>query len=320
MTYSKIAGTGSYLPEKILSNADLEKMVDTTDDWIMERTGIRNRHIAASGDTASSMATQASRRALAAAGLTKDDIGLIVVATTTGDQLIPSTACLLQEQLGIKDCPAFDVAAACAGFSYALTVADQFIRAGTIKHALVVGTEVMSRLVDWKDRSTCILFGDGAGVVVLSASEEPGILSSHLHADGSYKHLLHAPNTMQILAGEVENPYMQIKGNEVFKVAVISLGNLITETLAANGLEPSAIDWLIPHQANLRIIAAMAKRLNLPMERVVMTIEHQGNTSAASVPLALDHAVRDGRIKRGETLLLESFGGGFAWGSTLIVY
>lgn len=320
MNYSKILGTGGYLPEKILTNADLERMVDTSHDWIVERTGIVNRHIAAPEETASTMAAMASQRALQAAGLQPSDIGMIIVATTTADQLIPNTACLLQTQLGITDCPAFDVAVACAGFSYALSIADQFVRTGAIRYALVVGTEVMSRLIDWTDRSTCILFGDGAGAVILGPSDKPGILSTHLHADGQYKDLLYAPNALWVAAGQTDSPYMQLKGSEVFKLAVTKLGNIVTKTLAANGLEQSAVDWLIPHQANLRIIKAMAKKLNLPMERVVTTVDQHGNTSAASIPLALDVAVRDGRVKRGETLLLESFGGGLAWGSALIVY
>ncbi|HEB87895.1 MAG TPA: ketoacyl-ACP synthase III [Gammaproteobacteria bacterium] len=321
MTYSRIAGTGSYLPEKILTNADLEKMVETSDQWIIERTGIKKRHIS-EGQTTCDLAEQAAGKAIEAAGLGKDDIDLIIVATTTPDRIFPSTACLLQERLDIHGCPAFDVQAVCTGFVYALGVADMFITTGKAKHALVVGAETLSNIINWTDRGTCILFGDGAGAVVLSASEETGILSTHLHADGKYKDLL----TVQ--GGISENPdrfkagdaLVEMRGNEVFKIAVNTLGRIVDETLAANNMDKSMIDWLVPHQANIRIINATAKKLGMSMDNVVVTVDEHGNTSAASVPLALDIAVRDGRIKRGDTILLEAFGGGFTWGSALLKY
>lgn len=317
MFYSYILGTGSYLPNKILSNADLEKMVDTHDAWIVERTGIRERHIAHADETTSQMATAAAKQAIAAADIDKNTIDLIIVATTTPDKIFPSTACLVQDQLGIhNDCAAVDVNAACAGFNYALSTVDQFIKTGNIKRALVIGSEKMSTLVDWKDRSTCILFGDGAGAVIIEARKEPGILSTHLHAAGQYKDLLYMPSPLQT----AQSAYMQMEGGEVFKMAVTKLERVVQEVLLANNLQPAAIDWLIPHQANLRIIQAIAKKLNLTMERVIVTIDGHGNTSAASLPLALDTAIRDGRIQRGQTLLLESFGGGFAWGAALIRY
>ena len=317
--YSRILGTGSYLPEKILTNADLEKMVETSDEWITERTGIKQRHIAAEGETTSMLAEQASRRAIEAAGIDKDEIDLIIVATTTPDRVFPSTACLLQQKLDIHGCPAFDVQAVCTGFVYALGVAEKFIRSGSVRRALVVGAETLSRIVDWSDRGTCVLFGDGAGAVVLGASEEPGILSTHLHADGSYEALLTTNGGVsEGIHGEAA--FIEMKGNEVFKMAVNTLGRIVDETLAANDMVKGDVDWLVPHQANTRIIGATARKLKLPMERVVMTVSHHGNTSAASVPLALDTAVRDGRIQRGETLLLEAFGGGFTWGSALIKY
>lgn len=322
MIYSKIIGTGGYLPENIVTNADLEKIVDTTDDWITSRTGIKKRHIVVDGETTCDLAEKAALNAMEAAGITNDDIDLIIVATTTPDRIFPSTACLLQERLDIHGCTAFDVQAVCTGFVYALGVADKFIKSGTHKTALVIGAETMSRTVDWNDRTTCVLFGDGAGAVILETSDEPGILSTHLHADGKYKDLLTVP------AGVSENPalfqsgeaYMQMKGNEVFKMAVNTLGRIVDETLAANDMEKSDIDWLVPHQANIRIINATAKKLGMSMDHVVVTVHEHGNTSAASVPLALNEAVRDGRIKRGETILLEAFGGGFTWGSALIKY
>ncbi len=321
MIYSRIAGTGSYLPEKILTNADLEKMVDTTDQWITDRTGIKKRHIS-EGQTTCDLAEQAVLNAIEAAGISHDDIDLIIVATTTPDRVFPSTACLLQERLGIHGCPAFDVQAVCTGFVYALGVADMFITSGKAKHALVVGAETLSNIVDWTDRSTCILFGDGAGAVVLSASEEAGILSTHLHADGQYKDLLTvhggiSENPEKFKAGEA---LVEMRGNEVFKVAVNTLGRIVDETLAANNMDKSMIDWLVPHQANIRIINATAKKLGMSLDNVVVTVDEHGNTSAASVPLALDIAVRDGRIKRGDMLLLEAFGGGFTWGSALLKY
>ncbi len=321
MTYARISGTGSVLPDKVLTNADLEQIVDTSDEWITERTGIKKRHVVES-ETTCDIAEIASRRAIEAAGLKPQDIGLIVVATTTPDRIFPSTACLLQERLDIHGCPAFDVQAVCTGFVYALGVADLFVTSGKAKHALVVGAETLSKIIDWKDRATCVLFGDGAGAVVLSASEEAGILSTHLHADGQYKELLTVPsgiseNFEQLKAGEA---YVQMKGNEVFKMAVNTLGRIVDETLAANNMQKSDVDWLVPHQANIRIIVATARKLNMSMDHVVVTVDETGNTSAASIPLALDIAVRDGRIERGQTLMLEAFGGGFTWGSALLKY
>ncbi len=322
MTYSRISGTGSYLPEKVVTNADLEKMVETTDQWIAERTGIRKRHVAAEGETTCDLAERAARNALAAAGVDPARIDLIIVATTTPDKVFPSTACLLQQRLDIHGCPAFDIQAVCSGFVYALSVADQFIRNGSAKCALIVGADTLSRIIDWTDRSTCVLFGDGAGAVVLEAADEPGILSTHLHADGRYQELLMVPEGIsqgydKVKAGEA---YIHMQGREVFKVAVNTLEQIVDETLAANGIAKEDIDWLVPHQANIRIISATAKKLRMPMERVVVTVDEHGNTSAASIPLALDVAVRDGRIKRGDTLLLEAFGGGFTWGSVLLKY
>lgn len=321
MTYAQILGTGSYLPEKVLTNFDLEKMVDTTNDWIVERTGIHKRHIAAAHETALTMAEQAARQAMTTAGITPDDIGMIIIATTTPEKMFPSTACLLQQRLGIAGCAAFDLnSTACAGFMYGLSIADQFIRTNSIKHALVIGSEVMSRIVDWSDRATCVLFGDGAGAVVLGASDKPGILSTHLHADGTHKDVL----SLNVGIGkpiDVEQAlYIQMTGNHLFRLAVNILGDLFDETLAANALDKSAVDWLVPHQANIRIIHAMAKKLDLSLDRVAITLGEQGNTSSASIPLAFDKAVRDGRIKRGDLLLFEGFGGGLAWGSALIRY
>ena len=318
MINSRISGTGGYLPEKILTNHDLEKMVETSDQWITDRTGIKKRHVAAEGETTCDLAEKAARAALQAADIGSDEIDLIIVATTTPDRVFPSTACLLQERLGIHGCTAFDIQAVCTGFVYALGVADKFIRSGSHRHALVIGAETLSRIVDWTDRGTCVLFGEGAGAVVLSASEAPGILSSHLHADGQYKELLSTSGGVsEGLNGEV---HITMQGNEVFKMAVNTLGRIVDETLAANDLQKSDIDWLVPHQANIRIIKATARKLKMPMDRVVTTVQEHGNTSAASVPLALDVAVRDGRIQRGETVLLEAFGGGFTWGSALLRY
>jgi 3-oxoacyl-[acyl-carrier-protein] synthase-3 len=289
----------------------------------MERTGIAERRIAGPGETASSMGEKASRMALEAAGLVPEDIDLIIVGTGTPDRVFPSTACLLQHRLGIRQCAAFDVQAACSGFIFALSVADQYIRAGSARRVLVVGSELNSKLVDWSDRSTCILFGDGAGAAVLGVSERPGLLSTHIHSDGQYQDLLYVPNSMvtgDSGMGEDDTPYIKMQGNEVFKVAVNTLGRIVDETLEANGLQKTDVDWLVPHQANIRIITATAKKLKMPMEQVVVTVERQGNTSAASIPLALDEAIRDGRIQRGQTVLMEAFGGGFAWGSALLVY
>lgn len=320
--YARIVGTGSYLPDNIVTNADLEKKVDTTDAWIRERTGITQRHIALPGQTTGDLAFEAATRALEAAGVEASEIDLIVLGTTTPDIIFPSTACLLQHRLGANGCAAFDVNAACSGFVYALGVADKFIRSGTVKTALVVGAETLSRMIDWTDRGTCVLFGDGAGAVVLKADATPGVLSTHLHADGGYEHLLYNP--VGVSRGFTDAPNHGVKvymtGNEVFKVAVKTLDATVDEALDANGLTRADLDWLIPHQANLRIIAATAKRLQLPMERVIVTIDRHGNTSAASVPLALDEAVRSGRVQRGELLLLEAFGGGFTWGSALVRY
>ena len=322
MIYSKIAGTGSYLPEKVLTNADLEKLVDTTSDWIVERTGIRKRHIAADDQTTCDLAEQAALSAIASAGIQNEEIDLIIVATTTPDKVFPSTACLLQQRLGIRLAPAFDIQAVCTGFIYALSVADKFIKTGAAKCALVIGAETFSRIVDWTDRSTCVLFGDGAGAVILKASDKQGIISTHIHADGNYESLLHIPHGVSSGYDKVQNgeAYVQMQGREVFKVAVNTLGSIVDETLSPQGMTGDDVDWLIPHQANLRIIAATAKKLNMPMERVVLTVSEHGNTSAASVPLALDTAVKDGRIKRDQVLLLEAFGGGFTWGSALIKY
>jgi 3-oxoacyl-[acyl-carrier-protein] synthase-3 len=316
-SYSRIVGTGSYLPEKILTNRDLELKVDTTDEWIYTRTGIRQRHIAADGEKTSDLALAASRRALDSAGMAAGDLDLIVMATTTPDMVFPSTACQLQAKLGVKNCPAFDVQAVCSGFVYGLSTADSLMRAGQYRSALVVGAEVYSRILDWGDRSTCVLFGDGAGAVVLRKDSAPGILSSHLHADGSYANLLCVPGTVN--GGKVSGrPLLQMDGGAVFKFAVKAMDDLVEETLAANGMQKSDIDWLVPHQANIRIIQASAKKLGLSMEKVVVTVDRHANTSAASIPLALDEAVRDGRIRAGQHVLLEAVGGGFTWGAALV--
>jgi len=318
MTYTKILGTGSFLPEKIVTNFDLEKIVETSHQWIVERTGIKQRHIAGENDNAMTMAEAAGRQALEAAGLKASDLGMIIVASTTPNMVFPSTACLLQERYGIAGCPAFDLnASACAGFMYGLSIVDQYIRTGAIKYALVIGSEVMSKVVDWDDRSTCVLFGDGAGAMVLGPSDQPGIFSTHLHADGSYKDVLYLP------LGSAKSPNLEtvkMTGNSLFKLAVNILGDLFDETLQANDMQQSDIDWLIPHQANIRIIQAMAKKLNLPMDRVAITLDEQGNTSSASIPLALDKAIREGKIQRGNVLMMEGFGGGLAWGSALVRY
>ncbi|MBS0456144.1 MAG: ketoacyl-ACP synthase III [Proteobacteria bacterium] len=321
--YARIAGTGSFLPEKVLSNDELAKTVETSDEWIRERTGIRQRHVAADGQTTSDLAFEAGKRALEAAGVAASEVQLLIVGTTTPDIIFPSTACLVQHKLGANGCMAFDVNAACSGFMYALSVADQFIRSGTVKTALVIGAETLTRMLDWSDRGTCVLFGDGAGAVVLKADRDTGIVSTHMHADGGYKHLLWNPVGVSVgFKPEEKNAGVRVlmTGNEVFKVAVKTLDAVVEEALAANGLERSAIDWLIPHQANLRIIQATAKRLNMPMERVIVTVDRHGNTSSGSVPLALDEAVRSGKVQRGQLLLLEAFGGGFTWGSALLRY
>jgi len=315
VNYSRIIGTGGYLPEAVRTNADLEKMMETSDEWIVARTGIKTRHIAAENETTCDLAEQSSLQAIEAAGIDRGEIDLIIVATTTPDKIFPSTACLLQQRLDIHGCPAFDVQAVCTGFVYALSVADNFIRAGSAKCALVVGAETLSRIVNWEDRGTAILFGDGSGAVVLKASEEPGILSTHIHADGKYEELLHVPGG--ISAGYDGEPYIEMKGNEVFKMAVNTLGRIVDETLDANKMEKEEIDWLVPHQANVRIIAATAKKLKMSMDNVILTVQDHGNTSAASVPLALNEGVRSGKIKPGQTILMEAFGGGFTWGSIL---
>jgi len=321
-TYSRIVGTGGYLPQKVLTNSDLEQMVETSDAWIRERTGICQRHIAADNETTCDLAEQAARQALDAANMVAEDLDLIIVATTTPDKIFPSTATLLQARLGGRGAPAFDIQAVCSGFIYALSVADQFIRAGSAQKVLVVGAETLSRITNWQDRNTCVLFGDGAGAVILEASTEPGILSTHIHADGHYETLLHVPSGPSKLpqTDSIAERTMQMKGSEVFKVAVNTLSKVAKETLAANHLQKEDLDWLVPHQANLRIIKATAKKLGLRDDQTVVTVDRHANTSSASVPLALNEAIRDGRIQRGETLLLEAFGGGFTWGSALIKY
>ncbi|MEW6563468.1 MAG: beta-ketoacyl-ACP synthase III [Pseudomonadota bacterium] len=315
--YSKIIGTGSYLPEKVLTNHDLEKMVETTHDWIMTRSGIVERHIAAEGEMASDLALHASRKAIEAAGIAADKVDLIIVATTTPDQTFPSTACILQDKLGVKQGPAFDIQAVCSGFVYALTTADMYIRNGQARTALVVGTEVLSRLLNWQDRTTCVLFGDGAGAVVLQRSETPGIVASRLHADGSHRDMLKAAG--YIGNGAVQgDPYIQMDGQSVFKFAVKVLSEVVEEILTGQNMQGSQIDWLVPHQANIRIMEATAKKIGLSMDKVVVTVDKHGNTSAASIPLALDTAVRDGRIQAGQHVLLEAVGGGFTWGAALV--
>ncbi len=321
--HSRIAGTGSALPARVVTNDELAKTVDTSDEWIAARTGIRQRYVAGEGETTVSLARDAALKAMEAAGVTAADIDMIVLGTTTPNLIFPSSACLLQAELGISGCPAFDVNAACSGFIYAMSVADKFIRSGDAKTALVVGSETLTRMIDWNDRGTCVLFGDGAGAVVLKADTETGILSTHLHADGSKKELLWNPVGVSegFKPGE-DNAGVRVlmTGNDVFKHAVKALDAVVEETLEANGLDRHDIDWLIPHQANLRIIEATAKRLDMPMERVIVTIDQHGNTSSGSVPLALDAAVRSGKVQRGQLLLLEAFGGGFTWGSVLLRY
>ena len=318
MIYSRIAGTGSHLPEKVLSNFDLEKMVDTSDEWIRSRTGIERRHLAREGETTLDLAEKAARRALEAANVAPGDIDFIAFGTTTPDLVFPNCGVLLQARLGCRNVPAFSVETACAGFMYALSIADKYVRSGEVKRALVIGAETLSRITDWGDRSTAVLFADGAGAVVLTPAAEPGLLSTHLHADGTYKDLLYCAGGVS--KGLGPKLAISMAGNEVFKVAVTKLGQAVDETLAANGLERDALDWLVPHQANIRIIQATARKLDMPMEKVIVTVQEHGNTSAASVPLALDVAVRDGRIRRGQLLLLEAFGGGFTWGSALVRY
>ena len=320
MSFARIIGTGGYLPSNVVTNQDLEKLVDTSDQWIRERTGIEQRHIAVEGETTVDLAEQASRNAIEAAGIDASEIDLIIFATSTPDKIFPSSACILQARLDIHGCPAFDIQAVCTGFIYALSIAEKFIKTGSARTALVVGAEVFSRILNWEDRGTCVLFGDGAGAVILQADEDTGILSSHIHADGKYENLLWVPHGVgdgfdQVKEGKA---FVEMRGNEVFKMAVNTLGRIVDETLAANDMKKSDIDWLVPHQANIRIITATARKLKMSMDQVVVTVNKHGNTSAASVPLALDVAVRDGRIKRGELVLLEAFGGGFTWGSVLV--
>ena len=318
--YSRIAGTGSYLPERVVTNQELEATVDTTDEWIRTRTGIEQRHIAADDEMTSDLAYHASLAAMDAAGVVPHEIDMIVVGTCTPDLVFPNVACLLQERLGIGGGPAFSVEAACSGFMYAFSVADQFIRTGTVRRALVVGAETMSRIVDWTDRETCVLFGDGAGAVVIEASEEPGTIYSVLGADGKYKNMLYAEMGISKKSTVPDASFIRMNGNDVFKMAVRTLERMVDQVIEENDIKQGDIDWFVPHQANLRIINATAKRLKIPMERVVLTVAQHGNTSAASVPMALDTAVQDGRIKRGDLLLLEAFGGGFTWGASLIRY
>jgi 3-oxoacyl-[acyl-carrier-protein] synthase-3 len=318
--YTKIVGTGRYLPEKILTNFDLEKMVDTTDEWIRTRTGVERRHAVATDETTSDMCVEAAKVAIADAGIEVTDIDMVLVGTTTPDLIFPNTATLVQHRLGIPPCPAIGMEAACTSFIYALTTVDKFIKAGEAKCALVIGAECITKIVDWSDRNTCVLFGDGAGAVIVKSSEEPGIIATHLGADGQYKELLYYPvgaSKELHKAGTGEAAIMMV-GNEVFKVAVKTLGNVATEVLRKAGVDQSELDWLIPHQANLRIIQATAKRLGLPMDKVIVTVQDHGNTSAASVPMALDVARRDGRVKPGQLVLMEAFGGGFTWGSVLM--
>jgi len=316
--YSQIKGTGAYLPSKVLTNADLEQLVETSDEWIVSRSGIKTRHIATGEEDTAYMGEMSARRAMDMAGVAANQIDMIVVATATSDDAFPSTASVLQHRLGLNHVPAFDITAACAGFNYALSIANQYICSGEMNHILVVGSEMLSRILNWQDRTTCVLFGDGAGAIVLGASDKPGLITSHLYCDGSQRDILFAPNAARAQQLEIEGPYIKMNGREVFKQAVTRLGDLVIKTLAKAEVDPEELDWLIPHQANIRIIHAVAKRLSLPLEKVIVTLDAHGNTSAASVPLALDTAIRDGRVKRGDLLLLESFGGGLVWGSALV--
>lgn len=320
MTYSRIAGTGSYLPERVLTNFDLEKMVDTNDEWIRTRTGVERRHVCRDDETTSDMCVEAAKQAMESAGVSAAEIDLIVIGSTTPDLIFPNVATLVQHRLGIPVCPAIAMEAACTGFIYALTTADKFIKSGDTKCALVIGAECITKLIDWEDRNTCVLFGDGAGAVIVKPSDEPGILACHLGADGQYKDLLYYPvgASKDLAVAGTKAAGIMMTGNEVFKVAVKTLGNVASQALEGAGVSKDELDWLVPHQANIRIIQATAKRLDLPMEKVIVTVQDHGNTSAASVPLALDVAVRDGRIKRGQLVLMEAFGGGFTWGSVLM--
>jgi 3-oxoacyl-[acyl-carrier-protein] synthase-3 len=318
--YTRIVGTGRYLPEKVLTNFDLEKMVDTSDEWIRTRTGVERRHRVAEDQTTSDMCVEAAAVAIEDAGIDVKDIDFVIIGTTSPDLVFPNVATLVQHRLGISACPAFSLEAACTGFIYALTTADKFIKAGEAKCALVIGAECITKLVDWTDRNTCVLFGDGAGAVIVKPSEEPGIIATHLGADGQYKDLLYYPVgvSKDLHKAGTDEAAIMMTGNEVFKVAVKTLGNVATETLNAAGISKDDLDWLIPHQANLRIIQATAKRLDLPMEKVILTVQDHGNTSAASIPMALDVGIRDGRVQRGQLVLMEAFGGGFTWGSVLM--
>jgi len=320
MTFSRIAATGSYLPERVVTNAELATRVDTSDEWIVSRSGISQRHLAGEGERTSDLALAAARQALDTAGWAPDDLDLIIVATTTPDMTFPSTACIVQAGLGVTNgCAAFDVQAVCAGFVYAFATADAMIRGGVAKRALVIGAETLSRIIDWNDRGTCVLFGDGAGCVLLEAAAEPGVIGCHLHADGRHLPILKAPGVVE--GGAIRgNPFIEMDGQAVFKFAVEALADTALETLAAHGMGGDDVDWLVPHQANIRIIQSTAKRLRIPMERVVTTVAQHGNTSAASIPLAMDTAVRDGRVRRGQTVLMEGIGAGFAWGSALLRY
>lgn len=318
--YSRIIGTGSYFPTQVRTNSDLETMVETTDEWIIERTGIKERRIIGADETVATMGAQAALQAIDAAGVDKNSIDMIICATTSAARALPSAACEIQRELGIAAIPAFDIAAACAGFCYGLSIADQYIKTGIAKRILVIGSDCLSQLVSPEDRSMVILFGDAAGAVLLEASEQPGILSTHIHADGKYSELLYVDNPIRGDERSVHNSWGSMKGNDVFKVAVTKLSQVVEQTLSANNMDKSEIDWLVPHQANLRIIAAVARKLDMSMDQVVINLDRYGNTSAATVPTALDEAIRDGRIKRGQTLLLEAFGGGFAWASALVRY
>ena len=322
MNYARIAGIGSYLPEKVVTNHDLAKTMDTSDEWIRERTGIKRRHIAGDNETTSTMGVQAAKRAMASAGVGAEDIDLIILGTATPDKIFPATACIIQRQLGVKGCPAFDVHAACSGFLYGLDLANRYIKTGGARTALVIGSETLSRITNWDDRGTAVLFGDGAGAVVLQASEEPGILSTHIHADGEYEELLQVKQGVSVGfdVTKAGGAYISMEGNAVFRRAVATFDNIARETVADLDGHLDDIDWFVPHQANMRIIKAAAKKLKMPMERVIATVDEHANTSGASIPLAMDLAIRDGRIKRGQTLLLAAFGAGFTWGSAMLRY
>lgn len=322
MTYARIAGIGSFLPEKVVTNKDLEQTMDTSDEWIRERTGIKRRHVVSDDETTSSIGLIAAQRAMADAGVSADDIDLIIVGTATPDKVFPSTACIIQRQLGVKGPAAFDVHAACSGFVYAVDIANRFIQSGGARTALVIGSETLSRITNWEDRGTAVLFGDGAGSVVLQASDEPGIMSTHIHADGEYEELLHVPNGVSVGydVTRAGGAFIEMQGNAVFKRAVATFDKIARETIADLDGRIEDVDWFIPHQANMRIIKAAAKRLGMPMERVIATVDEHANTSGASIPLALDEAVRDGRIKRGDTLMFAAFGAGFTWGSVMVKY